>query len=49
MPSSNPVSAMLRHRGFADLLLGALGAAVIRGVLTLARLWARVTRSSWHG
>lgn len=49
MPLFNPDLAMPRRSGLADILLGSLGAAVIRGVLILARLWARVTRSSWHG
>ncbi len=45
----NLPSIMPRRLGPADFLIGMLGAAVIRVVLGLARLWARLTRSPWHG
>lgn len=40
---------MPRRPSLVDILSGFLGDAVIRAVLMLARAWARLTRSTWHG
>lgn len=49
MRSIQPATPMPHRPRPADILLGAIGGGVIRIVLAVSRLWARVTRSPWHG
>ena len=49
MRSFQPPTPPPRRLRVADALIGSLGIAVVRIVLGSARLWARVTRTQWHG